>query len=227
MSGRLIRALQSGGMASKLERDLWGIWRGRDRRRRMIGTLPGADVDVLRARDCLFQVGEAEPAVLIWSGPAEPSPSAAASPRALQVGAPDTNSPMLLTVLATCHDPALRETYRRLANAYRKDTELADQFERSPGMNWGNIALGTRVAGGHIGRDVSASPYTAQARSRLRKLSAQMTADEIGFLDALILREDNRTSLAKQFALPASGIASRATYLLRSLRDLYPIEGGY
>ena len=227
MSERLIRALQNGGMASKLERDLWGIWRGRDRRRRMIGTMSGADVDVLRARKCLSQIGEVDPAILIWSGAAEQVRRAAPSARALSRTGLSDEDPMLLRVLSMCRDPALRDTYRRLADAYRQDTDLAEQFERSPGMNWGTIARGTRIAGGAARRDTIRSPNTAQARSRLAKLRHHLTAAEIAFLDALILREDSRACLAKRFALPPANVAYRARYLLRALRDVYPVKGGF
>ncbi len=226
MSARLIRALQSGGMASKLERDLWGIWRGRDRRRRMIGTLTGADVDVLRARECLSQVGEEDPTILIWTGQAEEPCALTPSARALKT-APRGSDPMLLRLLADCHDPKLRGLYRQLAAAYRKDTELAEQRERSPGMNWGTISLGTRVGGGRVSREALPSPDAAKARSRLAKLRHHLTAQEVDFLDALIVREETRASLAKRYGMPPPSVASRARYLLRSLRDLYPIKGGY
>ena len=161
MSARLIRALQSGGMASKLERDLWGIWRGRDRRRRMIGTMTGADVDVLRARECLSQVGGDDPAILIWSGqvevPCAPTPSA----RALKTAAPRQSDPMLLRLLADCHDPKLRGLYRQLATAYRKDTELAEHDDPDAGLYWKRLNL-TR-GGAHV---VVTSPSSRMARSK-------------------------------------------------------------
>lgn len=72
MSARLLRALQGGGVAAAQTADSWGIWRRPDRRSRMIGTLSGADVDVLRCQGRLRPLGETGPVILVWQGPVDP-----------------------------------------------------------------------------------------------------------------------------------------------------------
>ena len=69
MTPRLKRALQRGGVTARVRDDTWGVWRSRDRRGRMIGTVSGADIDLLRLRNCLKPLGDHRPPILIWSGP--------------------------------------------------------------------------------------------------------------------------------------------------------------
>ncbi|MEO1322495.1 MAG: hypothetical protein AAFV59_05750 [Pseudomonadota bacterium] len=63
----MLRALQRGGVAAKTERDAWAVWRCHDRRRRIIGTLSGAQVDVLRLNDCLTFAPEKRAPRLVWN----------------------------------------------------------------------------------------------------------------------------------------------------------------
>ena len=67
MKRRILRALQRGGLTAKRQGDEWAVWRSYDRRRRIIGTLSGAEVDVLRLNDCLVSDPAASPKGLIWN----------------------------------------------------------------------------------------------------------------------------------------------------------------
>lgn len=80
MKQRLIRALQRGGVVAQIEPDRWGVWRGRDRRGRVIGVLTGAEIDVLRVRESLKPLGDGAPPIFVWSGSVLETPFAA--PRA-------------------------------------------------------------------------------------------------------------------------------------------------
>ena len=68
MNTRLLRALQRGGVAAQTQSDLWGVWRGKDRRGRKIGALNGCDVEILRVRGQLKALGDHDPPLLVWCG---------------------------------------------------------------------------------------------------------------------------------------------------------------
>lgn len=63
---RLLHALHRGGVAAETTSDRWSVWRGRDRRHRQIGALPGTVIDLLRFRAVLMPVRSGTRSVLIW-----------------------------------------------------------------------------------------------------------------------------------------------------------------
>jgi len=67
MKQRLVRALQRGGVTAEIRPDIWGVWRGRDRRRRMIGELPGREIDLLKLNAHLTPVGDPYHVVMTWN----------------------------------------------------------------------------------------------------------------------------------------------------------------
>ncbi|MEM7639952.1 MAG: hypothetical protein AAF269_12930 [Pseudomonadota bacterium] len=63
---RLLHALHRGGVAAETTSDRWSVWRGRDRRHRQIGALPGAVIDLFRLHAVLMPAGSGTRPVLIW-----------------------------------------------------------------------------------------------------------------------------------------------------------------
>ena len=63
---RLLHALHRGGVAAETISDRWSVWRGRDRRHRQIGALPGTVIDLLRFHAVLMPVRSGRRSVLIW-----------------------------------------------------------------------------------------------------------------------------------------------------------------
>ena len=221
MSARLIRALERGGIASQIERDAWGIWRGRDRRCRMIGKLSGAQVDLLRMQKSLAPLGEEVPPILIWTGPQQSSETPASNGTALERILVDGRGSLLQHIISKCRDPALRRSYRRAAQGYLLDIEQIEQPERSPGMNWNALALGGRIDGGRFSTDLKISKEQAPARARLSKLKHRLPAEDLSLLDGMVLRDETRSALARRFATRPSIIERRALSVLRALSSVY------
>lgn len=63
---RLLNALYRGGVTAEVRPDLWAVWRGVDRRRRWIGSLPGAEIDLLRLHTFLRHKGAGHRSTLCW-----------------------------------------------------------------------------------------------------------------------------------------------------------------
>ena len=63
---RLLYALHRGGVAAETTSDRWSVWRGRDRRHRQIGVLPGTVIDLLRLHAVLMPVSSGIRSVQIW-----------------------------------------------------------------------------------------------------------------------------------------------------------------
>ena len=63
---RLLNALYRGGVTSETTSDQWSVWRGRDQRYRQIGTVPGANIDLLRLHSILMPAGSSGRCVLMW-----------------------------------------------------------------------------------------------------------------------------------------------------------------
>ena len=105
MNRRLLRALERGGVAAPIASDRWGVWRGRDRRTRMIGVLSGAEIDVLRVRDVLHPLGDTNPPLFVCtrkcSEPGRVNPDSTA----LRAVLPDASGPFIEHLkLNACRD---------------------------------------------------------------------------------------------------------------------------
>lgn len=222
MSERLLRALQGGGITSPIERDLWGVWRGRDRRRRMIGTLAGAEIDVLRLQARLVPMGDDLPPILVWSGTAARSAEISqGDARVLRAAPIYASGPALEHLIARCSDPAQRAGYRTLVERYRADHEAASTAGQMPGMNWQGLALGGRVQGGRVSTGPMGIQHAAEARARLARIRRDLSAEEAPMIDGLILREEGKATLAKRLQMRQALVERRAIAALRTLEKVY------
>lgn len=222
MSVRLLRALQGGGITSPIERDLWGVWRGRDRRRRMIGTLTGAEIDVLRLQSRLAPFGDEVPPILVWSGAVAASEDAGPGDAHVLREAPIyATGPALEHLISRCGDPAQRAGYRILVERYRTDHEASSAAGQMPGMNWQGLALGGRVQGGHRSTGHLGIQHAAEARARLARIRRDLSDEELSLIDGLILREESKAVLAKRLQVRQALVERRAIAALRALERVY------
>lgn len=222
MSERLLRALQGGGITSPIERDLWGVWRGRDRRRRMIGTLTGAEIDVLRLQSRLAPMGDETLPILVWSGALAPSGDIGPGDARVLRSAPIyATGPALEQLIAQCRDPAQRVGYRTLVERYRADHEATSAAGQMPGMNWQGLALGGRVQGGRVSAGHQGIHHVAEARARLARIRRDLSDEELTMIDALILREETKAALAKRLQVRHALVERRAIAALRALERVY------
>lgn len=224
MTDRLLQALQRGGVAAKLERDRWGVWRGQDRRRRQIGVLSGRDVELLRLRGLLAPLGDAQPPTLIWTGPIVTKTAPTDGMKVLRASAVEHDRSLIEQVVANCADIPTRSTFRALVQAYRDDHEWAERRERSPGMNWVGLSLGGRIQGGPVFNEDALPAHIIDARSRLERVAKCVSQGDLRFLNALILENASKSKLASRFAIRSSLLERRAIAILRHLREvsIYP-----
>mgnify|MGYP001799354110 CR=1 FL=1 len=220
MNRRLIRALQRGGVAAQTQENTWGVWRSKDRRGRIIGTLNGAEVEVLRLRRELKPLGAEANRVLTWAGSrAEATVSVAEAPDLERLGAANGRS-LLETLIANCVSQALRSSIRKACQSFMADLESVDRVGHAKTMNWDALgqprsAKGQRPDPGYRPLQVGG------ANARLEALHSALGDDDLRFLMKLVVREASRTALAKYFALRPVLAEQRGMALLRRLVAAY------
>lgn len=113
MNQRLVRALQRGGVAAEIRGDMWGIWRDPDRRRRMIGIMPGGEIDLLKLSENLKFENDPCRVVLSWNQNSD---------KTIPLNSPAAISfPLLNRLILSSQSPALRQAFARAVSAYRRD----------------------------------------------------------------------------------------------------------
>ncbi len=227
MNRRLLRALQRGGLAAEIEPDRWGIWRGRDRRGRMIGVATGGEVDVLRMRNSLQCFGNEVPTLLVWTGPVNTDEDVRPDAKILEAGPASTRGPLIAVLIARCHDRALRRLVRETVLRYRTDVECESRRAEIGGMNWQGLALGGKIDGGKVqGVKEGVSGAIRRATAALEKICETLGGAEVSFLDRLIIYEQSRSALAHHYAARPALIERRALSSIRALNDVYQFEVG-
>jgi|GEM_PF-5306260 len=221
MNRRLLRALERGGIVAQIDANRWGVWRSKDRRSRMIGSVSDAEIDLLRLREILRPLGDDTPMMLVWSGKPAGGHRSNANAKTLNAPDPDARGPMIDLIITRCHDPVLRKLIRETTQLYRADTECACDAGRIAGMNWDGLALGGRIGGGQGGGRDTGSAMAAKAAARLRMIQNRLGSDEVRFLDDLMVREESRAKLARLYGVRPSLIEQRALASVRSLHELY------
>lgn len=221
MKMRLLKALQRGGVAASTGDDTWRIWRSKDRRGRVIGTLSGAEVDILRLRNDLKPMGKDDDQVLVWAGKRFEQVS-------ISPGAPDLLPPaeaharsLLEMLVANCPSRFLRMRIRKVCQAYTQDIEEADRGA-STTMNWDGLVRG-RLAKGQRRTSDFITPSSNSATRRLAKVSDRLTDDDRAFLEKLVVREASRSSIAKAFALRPALVEQKGMSVLRQLMAVYGV----
>ena len=221
MRPRLLRALQRGGVAASSGADTWNIWRSRDRRGRIIGSLSGAEVDILRLRNDLKPVGDGEDQVLMWTGiPVERDRAASAAP-SLAPFANYQNRSLLEMLIANCASLTLRTQIRDACQSYRNDLETVSRGN-STTMSWDALARGRLTKGQR--KIAGFEPRTAKSsESRLAKLTNVLGRDDHTFLQKLVVKEASRSSIAKSYAMRPALVEQKGMSILRTLIAAYGV----
>ena len=220
MNRRLIRALQRGGVAARTQEDTWSVWRSQDRRGRIIGTLSGADVEVLRLRSALKPFGAEAHGVLIWAGcPTETTGKAAVAPDLAIPSSPHARS-LLEALIANCASQALRSGIRKACQSFLADLEAIDRSGNSKTMNWDALAQSRSIKSQR--KDPGYRPPQARgAKARIEALRSTLGDDDFGFLMKLVAREASRASIAKYFGLRPVLAEQRGMAILGRLVTAY------
>lgn len=219
MKPRLLRALQRGGVAATSGADTWHIWRSKDRRGRIIGSLNGAEIDILRLRNDLKPLGDGEDQVLIWAGQCVERDHASMAALDLAPVAEQHKRSLLEMLIANCASQVLRTQLRDACQFYRNDLEDVSRGT-STTMNWDGLARG-RLAKAQRQRS-SFDPRTSKrAQRRLAKVTEAMGRDDHGFLLKLVVQEASRSSIAKTFAMRPALAEQKGMSILRRLVAAY------
>ena len=219
MKPRLLRALQRGGVAASSGADTWYIWRSQDRRGRIIGSLSGAEVDILRLRNDLTPFGDGEYQVLIWTGNRVKRDSAASAAPSFAPLTNHENRSLLEMLIANCASQALRTQIRDACQSYRNDLEAVSRGN-STTMNWDGLARGRLTKGQR--KNASFDPRTDKSsESRLAKLTNVLGRDDRAFLQKLVVKEASRSSIAKDIAMRPALVEQKGMSILRNLIGVY------
>ncbi len=221
MNQRLRRALQRGGVAAQVRPEAWGVWRGQDRRGRMIGTLSGAEIDIMRLRGELKPIGDAQSEVLVWSGPPVTAPSMQTDAPALDK-APNTASlPLLETLWLGHHVPGDRARIRSACQSYLADLEWVAAGPGHSTMNWEAFNAGDRVKSANPRDPLQRMHEQNQARSRLSLVRSNLTTADFEFLQKLLRNDATRGTFARTYQQRPALIDQRALSILRTLLEAY------
>jgi len=223
MSARLLRALQGGGVAAPQTADSWGIWRRPDRRSRMIGALPGAEIDVLRCRGQLKLLGGSVPETLVWHGPVNPVRISATGPEILEQIDRKSSRSALEHLILNSPGPQRREAVCRIAMAYRQDHALALEPAAHVTMNWQRLQSGDSTRPGYQHDPMMRGIPSVRARQAQAKIDAALSLEDRAFLGQLIVHEASKIELSRRFSTRAGLIDTHAIAVLRQVADVYGI----
>ena len=219
MKPRLLRALQRGGVAAPSDADTWHIWRSQDRRGRIIGSLSGAEIDILRLRNDLKPLGDGEDQVLIWTGRIDERDSGATAAPELALVAEQSNRSLLEMLVANCASNALRAHIRDACQFYRQDFEDVSRGI-STTMNWDGLARG-RLAKGQRQRPGFEPRSARRAEQRLASIADKLNRADQAFLMKLVVMEASRSTIAKAFAMRPALAEQKGMSILRQLLSAY------
>ncbi len=222
---RLIRALQRGGSLRKGGKGDWLVWRGRDSRTRSIGTIPAAQVDVLRAEGSLGKLGDIEPQQLVWSGPYSTDhgvpPSAATLERQDGKPKPEGHKSLLARVLKSIADREIRSRLSYHVGEILKDLDLAAAYGAPNGMNWQAITSGARIERSGGTPDHAYYRFeSARASARLQALRRELTRDEAVLFQLVFYEQATRYRVHQRFGGAAKEADARTLKLIHRLQWL-------
>jgi len=202
--------------------DCWGVWRGQDRRGRVIGTFKGAEIEIMRMTGDLSPRGTAVDSVLFWSGTLiRPEPIIAGNECLKPSHPTEIAQPLLHRLLfevSCAHD---RRRLSQAAIDYAEDAERSTHPGTASGMNWNQLSLGGKVQGGLQRAPAERVGFAADAAKRMQKLEKTFSLNESRLLQAMILEEKTRNAVAKLFDCRAHIAEQKAGRVLRRLADIY------
>ncbi|MEM0985916.1 MAG: DUF6456 domain-containing protein [Pseudomonadota bacterium] len=222
-SDRLIRALQRGGMAAMTTTGAWSVYRDRDKRRRVIGTLDGVAVDALRGTGHLAPFGSKSD-ILVWSGPAIPGAGAAATEledRPIAAPAPDRTRRVRRSAMEQVMDEMPDETARiRARNAalrFNGDLHRA-ATPQTMTMRWDPVGA---VDGTPRRGTAGFSGSAAAAARRLATVEGLLGNVRMHALLGLVLHGQSMARIAAQGGWPLKRTPKALADTLIDLADAY------
>lgn len=202
--------------------DMWGIWRARDRRGRMIGQVPGRDVDLLRLKGDLSRLGASEPEILIWTG--APAATQTVSRPALGKDAASrlpAQTTLIEHILLTDPDPHFRARLRTALTAYRDDVEAAARRGQSVTMNWDRLGSGANAKHMATRPNGPLPGGFRPVRRRLQALANALSPEDLEALHTLVIDEATRAKLSASMGIGVRLVEPKARSLLRMLMTIY------
>ena len=221
MSQRLRRALQRGGVTAQIRPEAWGVWRGQDRRGRMIGTLSGADIDIMRLRGELKPIGKSQSEILVWTGTKTPAISTHAIAPILDEPAKPSRLPLLESLLLGHHIPDERARIRSACQNYLADMEWVASGPGHTTMNWDAFNAGDRVKTAEARDPLQRTRQQRRARERLEMIRSQLGASDFEFLQKLLRNDATRGAFARAYQQRPALVDQRALSILRTLFEAY------
>ncbi|MEL7031669.1 MAG: hypothetical protein AAGL97_16385 [Pseudomonadota bacterium] len=192
---RVLNALYRGGVAAEIRPDVWAVWRGTDRRRRQVGTLPGAHIDLLRLHGFLTSLPSEQGCVLCWQ---------AAAPYDLEHA---------MTVL---HRPVETQPFLDQLILFG-----GLSHERS---SLAQTALGIRLDCGMMTRASIVAPEAVAACMRLTAITECLSTQDCQFLHQFLNEHARKAELVEQFSLRPDAVRTKAINILRSMAETYQPE---
>ncbi|MEO1187494.1 MAG: hypothetical protein AAFW60_00365 [Pseudomonadota bacterium] len=189
---RLLRALQQGGVAAEVSPDIWAVWRGLDRRRCRIGTLSGAEIDLLRLHEFLRRPAAGRHCLLRWR-----AGDASDLEQALdRLTRPIQTMPVLDQLVL----------FRVFGQERAAIVQIARAIRRDSGMSCGAELT---------------EPDTDAACSRLGAVTDQLSVRDCRFLNRLVNGDATTADLVDQFSLRPDAVRTKAVNLLREVDQIY------
>ncbi|MEM9570339.1 MAG: hypothetical protein AAF996_02670 [Pseudomonadota bacterium] len=192
MNPRLIRSLQRGGIAAKLIEPGWGVWRGGDRRHRMIGTFTGAEIDLLRLYECLQSKSSHSCSAMRWRVP-NPQSKECLEGLMMSYADPAKTRSCLDQVILTHRAEVERWKLADSARAFRHDA-------LAPNEQFSNAD---------------------EACGRLGLVIAVLSERESRFAYDLLVRRATKLALAKRYEQRPAAIQTKAINVLRRIASVY------
>ncbi|MEL6415579.1 MAG: hypothetical protein AAFQ15_11635 [Pseudomonadota bacterium] len=221
MKARLLRALQRGGVAASSGGDTWRVWRSQDRRGRIIGTLSGAEIDILRLRNDLKPLGCGEEQLLVWAGERVGRDRDTSTAPDFALVSDQYKRSLLEMLIANCPSQALRTQIRKACQSYLHDLEDVSRGS-STTMNWHGLARGRLDKGQRQRSDFE--PRTGKpAERRLGKVAEEVSRADQAFLRQLVETEASRASIARTFAMRPALAEQKGMSILRKLVAAYGV----
>ncbi len=226
MSKRLIRALRTGGSAHPVEGDRWAVRRGYDRRGRVIGHLPHANIHSLFCESKLKPLDAAACRVWVWSGPRQERDfqnHESAGVSAVLLGLAASEAYLAEAILYM--QPGRRGAIISSVEAFQQDHNWLNPHTRPSRMDWPGADNSARLC-----RQVCQSrrgevAISGDARQRFAALRDMLSIESWQLLLRLVVHAWSRKDFIRQTGMAVSQLNQEVLRVLLALDKVYRLEG--